>query len=138
MQIVSFETAIKLRDAGFPQPEHWKGNIFHLPLLDSTEIGSTCICVYDDIETGIFNDLLFPQEKICSEQKSKSRAVYAPTATQILPHIFSYILANDFEQEGIADGVLLFSCYDPDTDGPWFTDANPAEACAAAWLNGKS
>lgn len=113
--IVSFDTAKRLKGAGFPQPKY-------------IEIGF----VYSDE-----GDLLYLREcsfivrMLCGEIGEISGLVFAPTATDILVRLEECTIYSDIRSS-------KFICSTgSNSDGiAWFSIAheNPAEAAALAWL----
>lgn len=88
----TYETALRLKDAGFTQPENWEGHVFHAPLL-STDYSSAVICVLDKVGKVGFNDALFVQGKtVIYESKEEARMVFSPTVTDMLME-----LGDDYE-----------------------------------------
>lgn len=114
MDILSFETAKRLKDAGFPQPEFRTGQFWFHGGTGGLYFGQY---VYDDlalklIQVGGHDWFEWDREKV-------DNIVFAPTATDILRQL-----------GGLFD--LSFDC------GEFWCrdekDFNPAEAAAAAWL----
>lgn len=128
MDVVTFETAKALREAGFPQPRTKFSQIWyfleskqHLLIING---GANPSYVIDGVRL-IYRDHI----------KDMS-IVYAPTATDIL--------------RGLPEGFVLhkrmgvFHCLiipkipvgaESIYGTPFGSDTNPAEACAAAWLD---
>ncbi len=113
LDIVSFETAKQLKEAGFPQPSARFGQFWY----DETSEALNCIG-FEDFSIW-FEDLVL------------EGYIFAPTATDILrllPGV--YLCVNDksiwrAEWAGV-------SCYD--NDPPLAKGEAPAEVAAAAWL----
>jgi hypothetical protein len=122
MQVVSFETAKALKEAGFPQPSDWvdldrsnQWNMFYVePREEGDAPGLYSLDRIDDIRT--FGD---PCEVI----------VHAPTATDLIPPGW-YLIRKPAD-------------HDPNTEEwtcsetvalEWFHNDSPAEAAAKAWL----
>jgi hypothetical protein len=115
---VSFETAVKLKEAGFLQPLAFAGHFWYGKKsagIDS-EAGSLCVLIGTDRGEMRFR----PVDGI--ENENNRFFVFAPTATDILQELDRYILscyAGNFQCETFAR-----TC----------AHENPAEACALAWL----
>lgn len=112
MDIVSFETAKKLKEAGFPQPEYI-----------ALGFGYT-----DDGVRFYIEECHFPNEGI-------DGICFAPTATDILRQMPDYAIAFDDSQRPHG-----FTCYDamrrqPQLKQFWTTHENPAEAAAEMYLS---
>ena len=121
--IVSFETAKRLKAAGFPQGG-WKEGI---AIYSST--GETFI-IGEDVGSSLNG------WTVCSPSSIECTDIFAPSATDILPHL------------GIAHRLVyavsgwwcdIIEELPDDTDGfrviEAFNDETPAEAAAAAWLS---
>ncbi len=108
MDIVSFETAKKLKNAGFPQPEYIQ-----------LGFGYT-----DDGPRFYIEDCSFPKGGV-------DGMCYAPTATDILR-----VLWFLFDLKFGGNGKWLVCRANSLSDGPspFHEHDNSAEACAAAWL----
>jgi len=109
MQVVSFETAKRLKEAGFPQPEKLTHGQFYY-----SEHGH------------LFRYTHGPQYE---------NTFFAPSATDILKELGRRFILG-YEKNGwwcektqhvyeVADGMQVTASYNHE---------NPAEACAAAWL----
>ena len=108
----TLETAIDLRDAGFPQPDYQFGQLW------MTEDGRHDAFVGSK-SWGTFKEWIL---------ENKIPVVFAPTATDILRELGGrYTLGS---------GKRLFLCYlfQNGEIGDYWRDENPAEACAKAWL----
>lgn len=115
LDIVSFETAKKLKEAGFPQPEI--SDCF----LYATLRGYSVLCLKAFRKTvivgggnGVLKDFLF-----------------APTATDILRQMPGVYLCVNEKSLWRAEWAGV-SCYD--NTQPIAIGENPAEVAAAAWL----
>lgn len=123
---VTFETAIKLKEAGFPQPERLEfGQVFYPRIMASPDRVS-----YSDepgISTKINSVDFFTQD------------VFAPRLTDIMP------LIGDDHIVMYCDGWVIMKEVDSDFSNEYFDYAltvipfsdsyeNPAEAAAQMWL----
>jgi hypothetical protein len=129
MDVVSFETAKKLKEAGFPQPEPAFGQVWY-------ESAGSPIIVTSGWEAGFA--FVGPRSAMAQTTYMKrfqeQNGVFAPTATDILKAIQSEYstpcLIFDFKDGQWEVGDFSHS--------EWYTmtshKTNPAEACAAAWL----
>jgi hypothetical protein len=130
MDIVSFETAKRLKEAGFPQPTPAPGQFWH----EGNEGGFFVIGrVYDDKMTGCYVESeRTPQHLVFERATMNGKEIFATTATDILRQMPGvYLCANDAnvwraEWAGV-------SCYD--NTPPIAVGENPEEVAAAAWLS---
>ena len=122
MQHTTYETAKAMRDAGFPQPEFATGQIWYNQYGAATFIGrkdcdnhgnTTFFCT--SLRTGRTEEM----------RPTKEDAIFAPTATDILRELgLGYGLY-------VSESGNTFVCRELSTI---WTDENPAESCAKAWL----
>ena len=132
--VVTFETAKRLKEAGFPQPEPERGQVWYLP----NSVPAYCYgkCAGD---SGPFYLFMYSEEKgleVYSRNLVKwsseiNEISFAPTATDIMWH-----LPSDYElyySERNEDFVLHIRD-ERNEISDFFHDQNPAEAAAAAWL----
>lgn len=113
--IVSKQTAIALRNAGFPQPP-------------SVEHGQSWYSCHDEV---FYIESAFHKTGILPYQWFACYPAYAPTATEILPHFsVPHLLWYDDEKQWCCTHVY-YSATELDEV---FAHENPAEAVAAAWL----
>lgn len=112
------ETAQRLKDAGFPQPEPKPGQIWHCGCdFEWPTIVATSDMLVDGVEDGVIDTRY---------------ALYAPTATDILRELgWDYQFWFDQKQCIFACGKLNDSF---NIEYP-FLHTNPAEAAALAWLD---
>lgn len=128
--VVDFETALRLKEAGFPQPSLEVGQFWYMEGFDMPRIaivGSWTTAdhrpVYRYIDANTWD---FPDEKT---------AVFAPTATDILRELPGL----DFElvySEGNED-FAVHQTLDGDIINSW-NDENPAELMAKPYLHLKN
>ena len=120
MDIVSFATAKRLKEAGFPQPEpaigqSWYGMTGKRFVVVGQRAPGYWHCAYEshgiDIEVGDFDPKAF-----------------APTATDILR-----LDANLFLQS-TSDGFAAYGDWRELEDGISTENPKASEACAAVWL----
>jgi len=125
--IVSFETAKRLRDAGFPQPEFATGQIWYNLYAAASFIGrkdcdnrgnTTFFCT--SLRTGTTDEI----------RLIKDVAIFAATAADILRELgeaYSLTICGPFfrVEQMKADEYFVVA---------YWQDENPAEACAKAWL----
>lgn len=120
--VVSFETAIALKESGFPQPQpeaeqFWYNPDFGLFAVGQRSHGFDGISIFYP-ETGKAYE---------KEQGKFSDCVYAPDVADILKQLPGWYLSLDRTQWVCVNG------YPEQGDGEHIND-NPAEAAAAAWL----
>lgn len=126
---VTFETAVRLKEEGFPQPEPEAGQFW------CNQTGETYVVVYAwGQEVYLYPFGYSPQLNTALLWREKREAFFVrwtfdPTATDILQGLPNHCLFKDGSTcEGficykIGKSPLGRQCYD-----------NPAEAAAAAWL----
>lgn len=122
--IVSFETATRMKEAGFPQPEPEVGQVWVEMYGSAFYITEVTKINFSGryIGSGSFNNAsLFRAES----------DTFCPTATDILLHMRDGTIITIMDRK--------FICYSPDFDFPIDSEAtpiheNPAEAAAMAWL----
>lgn len=113
---VTFETAVKLKEAGFPQPEIRFSQMFYVAFIDIEEIGRYVYitCVWDS-------------DSPCLA----TNPIFAPRATDIMLH-----LPNLFQLASMNDGgmwaVLPPAHMEDEVLDEYSTNA--AEAAAQMWL----
>lgn len=125
MQVVSFETAKALKEAGFPQPSDWidldRSNQWDMFYVEPSEEGDApglySLDRIDDIRT--FGD---PCKIIA----------YAPTATDLLPP--GWVLVHYTDHWVAISAGSLINSVGKNYEDPYFTHDNPSEAAAMAWL----
>ena len=124
--IVSFETALALEKAGFPQPEPEAGQLWY------TQKGTACICL--KVVPGWIT-FAFPGDRDTYDTRP-GQVTFAPSVTDLLRELpqmsltFYSIGPND-------DEWWMVEFYDAITpEGQVLSEHpnNPAEALAAAWL----
>lgn len=130
---VSFETASRLKAAGFPQPEPESGQVWH------HKDGSIFIIVFNGSEKVDYvpSHAMMTMPIVCREYKKyflADQVFFAPTATDILPsecficREISYKTKTGERWVVYDRDTLELLCKDfPESD-------NPAESAAAAWL----
>lgn len=107
MDIVSFETAKKLKEAGFPQPTPAPGQFWH----EGNEGGLFVIGrVYGDKMTGCYIESeRTPQHLVFERATMNGKEIFAPTATDILRLLpdqdfyfdgKQFVFSGDMEQGG--------------------------------------
>jgi hypothetical protein len=125
MDIVSFETAKKLKEAGFPQPEPAVGQVWY------NEIGFPSLLTRNMGE-GEWRFVLLASGEVRFDLVDFGRTFFAPTATDILP-----LLGESYGLNCEGDGWQVFWMSSWGYEDTIAEHANPAEACAAAWLKNK-
>ena len=121
--VVSFETAKRLEAAGFPEVGWKEGIAIYSSTGDKYLIG-------EDIGNSLNG------WTVCSPESIEGTDIFAPSATDILNHLrgnYRLSCSNSGwwcdrieELPDFADGFRIVEC---------LNSANPAEACAAAWLS---
>jgi len=121
MDIVSLETAVKLKEAGFPQPEPVIGQFWY-------GVDEKLLVITHAVEyTPGFVRLNGLREVWTANGEAFTDGVFAPTAADILRH--SLTISLRFSIFGAP--ILIFSAK---TNTKRFEHEIAAEACAAAWL----
>ena len=127
--IVTFETAKRLKEVGFPPPEPGVGQFWHNPDFGLFLVGRRW---YVD---GTYRNIFYIESGKAFEKGENdfSECIFAPTATDILRdiklsfHDLRPLFGNKwaihchYDLEGDSEEVALHE--------------NPAEAAAAAWLH---
>jgi len=126
--ILSFETAVRLKEAGFPQPAPEAGQFWYNPNIGVFLVGKLWMV------DGRLRNIFYPDtgKVVNKEIRLFVNFVFAPTATDILREMPGCILAveNLYKEMAIV-GVY----YEVWKTGRLLSDhVNPAEAAAEAWL----
>lgn len=128
--MLTFETAIRLKDAGFPQKETAFGQIWYL----KDTFVRTCVFVYLTGGESKVRKFVERDTGIALLSYSMEGAVFAPTATEILKALGQkYVLWFD-ESPKVSQWFCAETGNLPSEAGRPFGNENPAEACAEAWL----
>ena len=127
MQHVTFDTAKRLKEAGFPQPMPQAGQFLYG--ANSKEL--FVILQYSDVDDILTLAGVGHHARMMEKWSwAKGAFVFAPTATDILEQIpTKYVRWNKPKN--------VWQCGETDYMGPHFCEVhqtNPAEACALAWL----
>lgn len=120
--IVTFETAQRLKEAGFPQPEPERGQVWYNDTGANYLITNTGgVGVYYACGPVLYTD----------RSLSADSCVFAPTATDIL-----FYLSSDYEIYRSAVRDLFAAVYKDESGEVKLSsyNSNPAEAAAALWL----
>jgi hypothetical protein len=126
---VTFETAILLKEAGFPQPEKSTGQFWW---VDEKSMGGAhyrhVLYVILQAWQGWLSGVAFPVNTNCGERWLDEMQVFAPTATDILNELPGYAIRYNFENE-------TWMVFKDEMPNPYFhAHIDPAEAAAMAWL----
>lgn len=118
---VTFETAIALRDAGFPQPEPAFGQFWYDAGAGVWVVGESGLLVFRSLSS---------RAEIDIADMDMSGIVFAPQAHDILAE-----LESDFDISCLQDKNWMVICRNA-ADQPisYFTEPNPHEAAAKAYL----
>lgn len=135
MNVVTFETAKRLKDAGFKHSDSADNTFWYAVFNDG--IFKSYHSAYGYMASIWLWDTQTPSSPpvmanpIQWEQTNEAKVFFAPTSTDILKEL-GYDFALKF-----FDDSKKFCCWQDNQDGSWqtWTDQNPAEACAAAWLS---
>ena len=123
MDIVTPETAKRLKAAGFPQPELKAGQFWTAVRYPDGTARHDALLIIDH------NNQLKPFDGGNDPgYRTKGNAVFLPTATDILS--WGGMTMAKLTWINASDGMDFECLYDGDS----FYDKNPAEACADAWL----
>ncbi len=133
MDIISFETAKRLKEAAFPHAEFETGQFLY------NKQGEIAFLFDSGIVTRPLCPILFPSRKAMNPESSNDLlyCYFAPTATDILKelgpnwNLSSFMLPSGEVPFAVVWGYEHEEVADPDKE---FYHDNPAEACAAAWL----
>lgn len=118
MDIVTFETAKRLKDAGFPQPEPERGQAWY---FDSNEEDLPGVVV--DVAERRFMLVFGGTDPVEVRKSDRDHWLFAPTATDIMRQLPGLPLVYDGPNFGIS--------------GDWFSNLNPAELMAERYLETK-
>jgi len=122
--MVTRQTAIRLKNAGFPQPAPAMGQIWFDPFGDARFVrGRGCAFTLFNLNTGVVN-LLLDGSTFWDE------AVFAPTVTDILP-----LLPTTYRIGAGGGDFVVWEMVDEDTDYASVFHNNADEAAALAWLD---
>jgi hypothetical protein len=132
VQYVSPETGVRLREAGFPQPEPERGQRWHI-YLERTKQKTTVLLFWVGGDHACFvcedTDMWYRWYDI---NKVKD-GVFLPNALEILEHLYDHSLSFGDSRRG-----LEWSIYDQIMIKGKHTrhqhKDNPAEAAAEAWI----
>jgi hypothetical protein len=121
--VVTFETAKRLKDAGFPQPEPKAGQGWYDPDFGLFLCGKRCL-VYNRQRNIFYLDTGHTLNK---QITLFQECVFAPTATDILRQISGVMLFD----KGKAEMWIMLN-----HDDKYFVfhEGDPAELAARAWL----
>lgn len=124
--IVSYETAVRLKEAGFPQPTPEAGQVWYHGLLKKD--AAVLIANFKTHDGSQPSSTLYFLNGSGSSIVTKvaEESIYAPTATDILRELPSYSL---FFSSLTRQWVGAF-----DEMAITYNEHNPAEAAAEAWL----
>ena len=132
---VSFETARRLKEAGFPQPEPEAGQFWYIDKLGILgEKYPPYIVNFAGVYDIYFSSVGVPYSERAhvgnrlKKEMFKQAGIFAPTATDILMELPSKWSLRHYDLEG----EPVFSCAARGND--LYMNANPAEAAAFVWL----
>lgn len=129
MEIVTFETAKKLKEAGFPQPEPNTGQFWY------DKEGDILIVSEKKTDCGFFYGRYPNDSGIFATSCENEDIVYAPTVTDILRELGQkYVLWYD-ESPKIQIWFCAKTADLPQDAQQPFGHTNPAEAAALAWMD---
>jgi len=125
MNIVSRETAQKLKDAGFPQPEPEEAQFWHKCNGDTVVILDTYIN-----SEGRQIEIIALYETTVYKRQDMEGFIFAPSASDILRELNDHCLFKDTNTCG------GFVCYKlGKMPYGYHCHENPADAAASAWLS---
>ncbi len=133
--IVSYETAVRLKEAGFPQPKPDFGQVWHNPDFGLFVVGIKWFA--DNREYRIF----YPRtgKTVLKSEAMFLKCAFAPTATDILREMPNYYYIRKYKHQ--TNDIQIFSifCEEQNADDDLSQIAkgvsqNPGEAAAEAWL----
>lgn len=123
--IVIFETAKRLKEAGFPQPEFEFGQFWYAPN------GNLCVMSGDGIYSGEARVMLKNGNTMFIKTYD---IVFAPTATDILEHLPGYALKIQKSVWCVFNPEYIYAVKSTDDVQMYFQHKNPAEAAAESWI----
>jgi len=126
--IATFETAVRLKEAGFPQPIPEAGQWWYNPDFGVFLVGKLYMV------DGRLRNIFYPDtgKGINKEIRLFVNFVFAPTATDILRELLPLIFELYYSKTN--DDFVLQRRSDDDNTLYAFYNENPAEAVAEAWL----
>lgn len=127
MNHVTFETARRLKEAGFPQPAPDLGQVWYY------NGGGFLQVVEFDNEQNM--PIIYAFGSAYYERRPYwNQLIFACAATDILKELPGYYLIRygPHDMPNLPMG-FAFGCINPSRNTSW-NDDNPAEACALAWL----
>lgn len=133
--IVSYETAVRLKVAGFPQPKPEAGQWWHNPDFGLFVVGVKWFA--DNREYKIF----YPGtgRSVLKSEAMFLKCAFAPTATDILREMPSYFYIRKYKYQTKDIQIFSIFCEELEAGDDLLQIAkgvneNPAEAVAEAWL----
>jgi len=132
---VNYETSVRLKEAGFPQPKPEAGQFWYLPLLGSINGENPPYCInfvgQEDIYFSRVGGIVTEREHVgnrLSVSMFLKAATFATTAADILRELgFRFYLIYD-------ETTSQWFLNKPDSAFDIWDADNPAEAAALAWL----
>jgi len=125
--ILSYETAVRLKEAGFPQPEPENGQFWYNPDFGPFLVGKLWMV------DGRLRNIFYPDtgKVVNKEIRLFPDCVFAPTATDILREMTDVSLRYSERED-----CFWVSCWRAAYDSGAIrqTNINSAEAAAQAWL----
>lgn len=129
--IVTFETAVRLKEAGFPQPVPEAGQWWYNPDFGPFLVGKLWMV------DGRLRNIFYPDTgKVVNKQiRLFPDCVFAPTATDILRESPNYYYIRKYRYDTENRFSIFCELQEGDlTQIAKGVDINPAEAAAEAWL----
>lgn len=136
MDVSNFETAIKLKEAGFPQPAVKPGQFWWFVRFPDGSAKKEVLCVVTEVYSGGVKQPGFKFVPIDGGEFEGRIECYAPTATDILPKFKGPDETVDFIlywSDGLFSAAMAY--WLNDWTGIIAEHANAAEALALAWLD---
>lgn len=127
MHTVTFETAKRLAEAGFPQPTPERGQIW------LSEVGAEYLIQAVGQDGSVDYSFGNAYPFLCRHLDADG-CIFAPTTTDIMRELPEYAVARHIDYRG-QSGEAWF-CWDTlDRHETFSHPTNPAEAAAMAWLH---
>jgi len=145
---VTFETALRLKEAGFPQPNPEVGQFWYLPMLGSINGENPPYCINFVGEEHIYfsrvGGIVTEREHVgnrLSVSTFLKAATFAPTAADILREL-KRVVGEHIEVQETYENEFVVRLFEDlpfgNFDTILETNDNPAEAAAQAFLNSKA
>ena len=129
--VVDFETAVRLKEAGFPQASPEVGQFWYNEDKDLGVLGNCISATFDFTWCSVGDNYDGHDDHYENTDSILKEYVFVPTATDIMRSLW---FRFSLKFGGNGKWIILQTKDLNDCEEPITTDANPAEAAAQAWL----